>query len=178
MDFSNYWIYGWIDAYYRPHLAKYIKDVYVDDVKTGMGGATGKLVHFFFLFWEHTFTLSHTNTHLKTEFYVLLYKFFQLCFQLIYVFPSDIFLGNKGAVAISLTYRSSSLCFLCSHFAAGQSQISERNNDYSEAIKKVEQFSWSWTGCNHVNCAWINFMFFFPQHLFIYTLHRSVYFPE
>jgi len=69
----------------RPHLAKYIKDVFVDDVKTGMGGAT----------------------------------------------------GNKGAVAISLTYRSSSLCFLCSHFAAGQSNISERNNDYSEAIKKV-----------------------------------------
>jgi len=69
----------------RPHLAKNIKDVFVDDVKTGMGGAT----------------------------------------------------GNKGAVAISLTYRSSSLCFLCSHFAAGQSNITERNNDYSEAIKKV-----------------------------------------
>ena len=26
---------------YRPHLAKHIKDVFVDDVKTGMGGATG-----------------------------------------------------------------------------------------------------------------------------------------
>jgi len=72
-------------VYVRPHLSKYIRDVYVDDVKTGMGGAT----------------------------------------------------GNKGAVAISLTFKASSLCFIASHFAAGQSQISERNNDYSEAIKKV-----------------------------------------
>ena len=43
----------------------------------------------------------------------------------------------QGAVAISFSLQSSSLCFLCSHFAAGQSQIAERNNDYSEAVKKV-----------------------------------------
>lgn len=69
----------------RPHLAPYIREVYVDDVKTGMGGAT----------------------------------------------------GNKGAVAISFSLQAASFCFLCSHFAAGQSQIAERNNDYSEAVKRV-----------------------------------------
>ena len=45
--------------------------------------------------------------------------------------------GNKGTVAISLTLAASSLCFLCSHFAAGQSQVAERNSDYSEAVKRI-----------------------------------------
>ena len=45
--------------------------------------------------------------------------------------------GNKGTVGISLSLGASSICFLCSHFAAGQSQVAERNNDYSEAIKKI-----------------------------------------
>ena len=45
--------------------------------------------------------------------------------------------GNKGTVGISLSLGASSLCFLCSHFAAGQSQVAERNNDYSEALKKI-----------------------------------------
>ena len=43
------------------------RDVYVEDVKTGMGGAT----------------------------------------------------GNKGTVAIRFRFHSTSLCFVCSHFAAG-----------------------------------------------------------
>jgi len=70
----------------RPHLAKSIRDVMIDEVKTGMGGTT----------------------------------------------------GNKGDVAISLTYASTSFCFVCSHFAAGQNQINERNNDYGDAIKRIE----------------------------------------
>ena len=45
--------------------------------------------------------------------------------------------GNKGTVGISLTYNATSLVFLCSHFAAGQKEIQERNNDYGEAIKKL-----------------------------------------
>jgi len=40
--------------------------------------------------------------------------------------------GNKGGVAVSLLLRHSSICFVCSHLAAGQSQVSERNSDYSD----------------------------------------------
>ncbi len=43
----------------------------------------------------------------------------------------------QGAVAISFSLQASSFCFLCSHFAAGQSQIAERNNDFNEAVKRV-----------------------------------------
>uniref|UniRef100_H2ZA68 phosphoinositide 5-phosphatase n=1 Tax=Ciona savignyi TaxID=51511 RepID=H2ZA68_CIOSA len=45
--------------------------------------------------------------------------------------------GNKGAVGISLTLFNSSLCFVCSHFAAGQTQIQERNNDYEEITNRL-----------------------------------------
>ena len=45
--------------------------------------------------------------------------------------------GNKGAVAIRFRYHSTSLCFVCSHFAAGQKNISDRNNDYHEAVKSI-----------------------------------------
>ena len=72
-------------VFVRPELAGFIKEVYVEEVKTGMGGNT----------------------------------------------------GNKGSVAISLTYKASSICFLASHFAAGQKEIQERNNDYAEAVKKL-----------------------------------------
>ena len=46
--------------------------------------------------------------------------------------------GNKGTVGISMTYAASSLCFLCSHFAAGQKEVADRNNDYTEAIKRLK----------------------------------------
>ncbi|XP_022193841.2 synaptojanin-1 [Nilaparvata lugens] len=69
----------------RPEHIPYVKDLAVDSVKTGLGGAT----------------------------------------------------GNKGAVAIRFTYYSTSVCFLCSHFAAGQSQVTERNADYAEITKRL-----------------------------------------
>lgn len=69
----------------RPHLAPYIKDVAVDMVKTGLGGAT----------------------------------------------------GNKGGVAIRMLLHSTSMCFVCAHFAAGQSQYNERNADYNEVTRKI-----------------------------------------
>lgn len=63
----------------------YNRDVAVDTVKTGMGGAT----------------------------------------------------GNKGGVAIRMLFHTTSICFVCSHFAAGQSQVKERNDDYNEIARKL-----------------------------------------
>ncbi|XP_028579612.2 synaptojanin-2 isoform X2 [Podarcis muralis] len=45
--------------------------------------------------------------------------------------------GNKGAVAIRFQFHSTSLCFLCSHLTAGQSQVKERNEDYKEITQKL-----------------------------------------
>ncbi|KAM8813064.1 LOW QUALITY PROTEIN: synaptojanin-1 [Rhynchonycteris naso] len=72
-------------VFIRPQHAPFIRDVAVDTVKTGMGGAT----------------------------------------------------GNKGAVAIRMLFHTTSLCFVCSHFAAGQSQVKERNEDFGEIVRKL-----------------------------------------
>ncbi|XP_066592854.1 synaptojanin-1 isoform X2 [Prorops nasuta] len=69
----------------RPQHAPYLRDVAVDCVKTGLGGAT----------------------------------------------------GNKGAAAIRCVLYSTSFCFVCAHFAAGQSQVNERNADYAEITRKI-----------------------------------------
>lgn len=45
--------------------------------------------------------------------------------------------GNKGAAAIRIVFHATSICFVCAHFAAGQSQVSERNADYNEIMRKV-----------------------------------------
>ncbi|KAL9928488.1 synaptojanin isoform 1-T7 [Glossina fuscipes fuscipes] len=71
--------------YIRPEHAPFIRDVAIDCVKTGLGGAT----------------------------------------------------GNKGACAIRFVFHGTSMCFVCAHFAAGQSQIAERNADYSEITRKL-----------------------------------------
>ncbi|XP_078787260.1 synaptojanin-1 isoform X6 [Oryzias latipes] len=72
-------------VFIRPQHAPYIRDVAVDTVKTGMGGAT----------------------------------------------------GNKGGVGIRLLFHTTSICFVCSHFAAGQSQVKERNDDYNEITRRL-----------------------------------------
>ena len=45
--------------------------------------------------------------------------------------------GNKGGVAIRFLIHSTSVCFVCAHLAAGQSQIKDRNDDYAEISKKL-----------------------------------------
>uniref|UniRef100_A0A3B4EC12 Synaptojanin-1 n=1 Tax=Pygocentrus nattereri TaxID=42514 RepID=A0A3B4EC12_PYGNA len=72
-------------VFIRPQHAPFIRDVAVDTVKTGMGGAT----------------------------------------------------GNKGGVAIRMLFHTTSICFVCSHFAAGQSQVKERNDDYAEITRRL-----------------------------------------
>lgn len=72
-------------VFVRPQLAKNIRDVATDCVKTGLGGAT----------------------------------------------------GNKGAAAIRFVLNGTSFCFVAAHFAAGQSQVIERNADYAEITRKI-----------------------------------------
>lgn len=72
-------------VFVRPMMASYIRDVQIDQVKTGLSGVA----------------------------------------------------GNKGGVSIRLTFYNSSLCFVCSHFAAGQSHTEERNSDYQEIARKI-----------------------------------------
>lgn len=69
----------------RPEHANKLRDVAVDQVKTGLGGAT----------------------------------------------------GNKGGVSIRFRFYSSTIAFVCAHFAAGQHQVTERNADYAEIAKKI-----------------------------------------
>ena len=45
--------------------------------------------------------------------------------------------GNKGAIAIRFLLHNTSMCFVCSHFAAGQSNVKERNNDFHDIAKQI-----------------------------------------
>uniref|UniRef100_A0A0K0FCM4 phosphoinositide 5-phosphatase n=1 Tax=Strongyloides venezuelensis TaxID=75913 RepID=A0A0K0FCM4_STRVS len=46
--------------------------------------------------------------------------------------------GNKGSVSVRFTFYTSSFCFICSHFAAGQSQVKERNDDFLTTIRGLK----------------------------------------
>ena len=45
--------------------------------------------------------------------------------------------GNKGGVAVRFLVHSTSVCFVCAHLAAGQSQVNDRNADYHEINRKM-----------------------------------------
>ncbi|RKP08950.1 Endonuclease/exonuclease/phosphatase, partial [Thamnocephalis sphaerospora] len=45
--------------------------------------------------------------------------------------------GNKGALAIRLHYLDTGFCFVCGHFASGQSNYQDRNNDYHTIMTNV-----------------------------------------
>ncbi|KJH51039.1 endonuclease/exonuclease/phosphatase family protein [Dictyocaulus viviparus] len=46
--------------------------------------------------------------------------------------------GNKGSVAFRMVVHSTSFCFVCSHFAAGQNEVRDRNEDFSSALRKIK----------------------------------------
>ena len=45
--------------------------------------------------------------------------------------------GNKGAVAIRFLVYGSSMCFICGHLAAGQSNVKDRNQDFADISKRL-----------------------------------------
>jgi len=45
--------------------------------------------------------------------------------------------GNKGAIAIRFLLHNTTMCFVCSHFAAGQNNVKERNSDFHEIAQKI-----------------------------------------
>lgn len=45
--------------------------------------------------------------------------------------------GNKGAVAASMTLYRRRAVFVCSHFAAHQEKVEERNADYAKIVKML-----------------------------------------
>ncbi|KAA1124794.1 inositol polyphosphate 5-phosphatase [Puccinia graminis f. sp. tritici] len=61
--------------------------------------------------------------------------------------------GNKGAVAIRLDIHDSSFCFVTAHFAAGLSNVEERNHDY-ETIEDGLKFLRGKTIASHENVIW------------------------
>ncbi|WAQ92694.1 hypothetical protein PtA15_17A176 [Puccinia triticina] len=61
--------------------------------------------------------------------------------------------GNKGAVAIRLDIHDSSFCFVTAHFAAGLSNVDERNHDY-ETIEDGLKFLKGKTIAGHENVIW------------------------
>ena len=46
--------------------------------------------------------------------------------------------GNKGGVLLRFIFYNTSMCFVCSHFAAHQKQIRERNEDFRQIYEQSE----------------------------------------
>ena len=100
-------------VFVRPHLAKHIRDV-----------ATGKFIS------------------CSERLYLLYFSFISCSFTFILSDSVKTGLGgatgNKGSVAIRFVLNGTSFCFVAAHFAAGQSQVAERNADYAEITRKIQ----------------------------------------
>jgi phosphatidylinositol-bisphosphatase len=47
-------------------------------------------------------------------------------------------MGNKGGVAIRMTFYDSTICFVCAHLAAHKENCAGRNADYANILNKIE----------------------------------------
>jgi hypothetical protein len=45
--------------------------------------------------------------------------------------------GNKGGVAARMKIKSTTICFVCAHLAAGQSNVNDRIDDYHDITKGI-----------------------------------------
>lgn len=50
------------------------------------------------------------------------------------------YLGNKGCISVSMTFKQTSLCFVCSHLASGEKEGDElrRNSDVIEILRSTQ----------------------------------------
>ncbi|KAL5530111.1 SYJ1 [Sanghuangporus sanghuang] len=62
--------------------------------------------------------------------------------------------GNKGGVGIRLDFHDTSFCFLTAHFAAGHSNVEERNADYRTIVNGLH-FLKGKTVDSHDNVIWL-----------------------
>ena len=46
---------------------------------------------------------------------------------------------NQGGVAVRLDFHNTSLCFVCSHLAAHQTEVDRRNQDYQQIMTGLQQ---------------------------------------
>ncbi|KHJ84860.1 hypothetical protein OESDEN_15421, partial [Oesophagostomum dentatum] len=133
----------------RPHLAPFIKDFAVSSVKTGMGGATGNKGSVAFRMVVHSTSFCFVCSHFaagQNEVGVCLFIFAR---PHLAPFIKDFAVssvktgmggatGNKGSVAFRMVVHSTSFCFVCSHFAAGQNEVKDRNEDFSSALRRIK----------------------------------------
>eukprot|EP00117_Sycon_ciliatum_P023232 scpid20755/ scgid0179/ Phosphatidylinositol 3,4,5-trisphosphate 5-phosphatase 2; Inositol polyphosphate phosphatase-like protein 1; Protein 51C; SH2 domain-containing inositol 5&apos len=47
-------------------------------------------------------------------------------------------LGNKGAVAVSLHFGTTSMCFICAHLTSGTEKCTRRNNNYRDILRGLQ----------------------------------------
>lgn len=74
-----------------------------------------------------------------------------------YIIPTgaDGAYGNKGAVAVSMNFDQTKICFICAHFAAQERAVLDRNRNYADIMTKIK----SYAGCDPREMH--NFIFFF-----------------
>lgn len=121
--------------------------------------------------WEHTIMTSLDRRPDKKSSYVILRSDQLVGTALIILVKSDMvnevrsveattkktglkgMAGNKGAVSIRLQYHDSSFCFVTAHFAAGYTNVEERNHDYLTIYNELE-FLKGKTISSHENVIW------------------------
>jgi phosphatidylinositol-bisphosphatase len=69
--------------------------------------------------------------------------------------------GNKGGVLLRFIYYNTSMCFVCSHFAAHQKQIKERNDDFRQIYEQSEFVGQAVTSTSKIEVKNHDYIFWF-----------------